>query len=50
MKKSQSPDTKLSVAQILTFTHLELPPLNPPSPYNNVVPSFIIAVFASYLL
>lgn len=49
MKNSQNPDTKLSMAQILMFTHLQLPPLDRPSHYSYVLPSFIIAVFASYL-
>lgn len=48
MKNSQNPDTKLSVAQILMFTHVQLPPLDRPSHYSYVLPSFI-AVFASYL-
>jgi len=49
MKVSHNPNAKLSVAQILMFTHLKLPPLNPPSHCSYVLPSFVVAVFASYL-
>lgn len=49
MKNSHNPNAKLSVAQILMFTHLKLPPLNPPSHCSCVLPSFVIVVCASYL-